>query len=355
MKTRKFTYAALLASLFLFFFSSKALAKEEEGSGFGYTVSAELNGKQIDPDTSYFYIQTTPNEEQQLKVKVQSTQKAPTKVKVYTTNAFTGDNGTIEYTEDAKLLDPSLTEPMSSILEVETPSITVENYEEKEAVFKLKPPAENYSGVKMGVLVFELDDGDSKAAVANKFAYRIGVVTSENGDDYRDSKTLNLLDAKSTLHIGKKVVLATLQNTEPKVLDNLEIVAEVKEKGSKSVLKKKKVENYTMAPNSRFDFKIDWGTSAVRAGTYMLVMNANNGYSEWKFEKEFTITGEQAKKMNEESSFKIITPTWIKVVATLSGILTAGIVISLLLRRKKMELDWKKRRKRKRKKKKEKG
>jgi hypothetical protein len=353
MKTHKFTYAALFASLFLFFFSNKALAKEEEDpSGFGYTVSAVLNSKQIDPEVSYFYIQTTPNEEQQLKVKVQSTQKEPVKIKVYTTNAITAGNGRIEYTDDAKLLDTSLTVTMSSLLEVETPSITVENFEEKEAVFKLKPPAENYEGVKMGALVFELDDSEGKGAVSNKFAYRVGIITSENGDDYRDSKTLNLLEAKSTLLRGKKVVLSTLQNNEPKILSNLEINAEVKEKGSNKVLKKKKVNDYSLAPNSHLDFEIDWGTAAVKAGTYTLVMNANNGYSEWAFEKEFTITGEQAKKMNEESGFKIITPFWIKVVAILSFVLLGVVLLLLRARRNKFEAEWKKRRKRKKRKKK---
>ncbi|OJG51487.1 hypothetical protein RV06_GL001628 [Enterococcus haemoperoxidus] len=315
-------------------------------------MSAVLNGKQIDPEKSYFYIQTVPGEEQLLKVKVKSTQKEPIKLKIYATDAFTGDNGTIEYTNDKKMLDTTLHDPISSILKVETPSLTVGNFEEKEAIFKLIPPTEHYKGVKMGALVFEVDDSENEEQVSSKFSYRIGLTISETGDDYKDSKTLNLIDAKSTLKRGKKMILTTLQNPEPKILSNLEIIAEVKEKDSQKVLKKKKVEDYMLAPNSHFDFEMDWGTGTVRAGNYILTMNANDGYSDWKFEKEFTITGEQAKTMNDESGFKIITPTWIKAATIFCLSLMLIIVSMLFVRRKRMEIEWKKKRKKGKRKKK---
>ncbi|WP_348921581.1 DUF916 and DUF3324 domain-containing protein [Enterococcus rotai] len=349
MKKNKRIYAVLLIICFVMLFPAKSWA--EDSSNLGYTVSAVLNGKQIDPEKSYFYIQTTPGEEQQLKVKVKSTQKEPIKVKIYTTNAFTGENGTIEYTEDKRLLDTTLLQPISAIVKTETPTVTVENYEEKDVLFKLTPPEENYKGVKMGALVFEKDDSESEEQVSSKFAYRVGLITSETGEDYKDSKTLNILDAKSALKRGKKMILATLQNPEPKILSNLEMLAEVREKGQDTVLKKKQVESYMLAPNSQFDFEMDWGTSLVKAGTYILTINANNGYSEWSFEKEFVITSDQAKKMNEESSFKIITPIWIKGAAIIGVILIGIITLFLLLRRKKMEAVWKNRRRKKKKKK----
>ncbi|WP_342669758.1 DUF916 and DUF3324 domain-containing protein [Enterococcus rivorum] len=345
----------LCALLVLGVFPSTALAKDDEGAeSLGYVVSTVRSGKQIDPEKTYFYLKTVPGEEQELKVKVKSTQKEPIKIKVYSEDAYTGVGGTIEYTEDKKLLDATLEKPITSLVKIETPSITVENFEEKEAIIKLTPPIENYSGVKMGVLVFELDDGDSKEMVSSKFAYRVGLMISETGDDYLDSKTLHLLEAKSTIVRGKKMILANLQNPEPKVLANMEMVAEVKSKGSQTVLKKKAVQNYSMAPNSSFNFEIDWGTAAVNPGAYTLTLTAANEYNDWKFEKDFTISGTQARKMNEESAFKIITPTWIKVGAIVALILTGIIVVLIFSRRKKMEAEWKKRRKKRKKRKKKK-
>lgn len=347
MKKNNFTYVALLVVFFLVLLPSQVFAKES--SNLGYTVSAVLNGKQIDPEKSYFYIQTTPAEEQTLKVKVKSTQIEPVKLKIYATNAFTGDNGTIEYTDNKQLLDETLSQPISAVLKIESPSLTVKNFEEKEAIFKLVPPKESYAGIKMGALVFEIDDSENESQVSNKFAYRIGLITSESGDDYKNSKTLNLLETKSTIKRGKKMILTTFQNPEPKILNDLEIYAEVKEKGKSAILKKKTVENYMLAPNSHFDFEIDWGTAAVKAGTYVVQIKATNEYNDWTFEKEFTISGAQAEKMNQESSFKIVTPRWIKVTASLCMLLMGIVIIFIFIRRKKMEIEWRQRRKKKKK------
>ncbi|MFD1900829.1 DUF916 domain-containing protein [Enterococcus termitis] len=202
MKTNKFICLALLAGLFMFLFPTYSMA-EDSGETLGYAVTAVPSGKQIDTTKTYFYIQTTPGEEQELVVKVKSTQKDPVKIKVRIEDAFTGDKGTLEYTADKKLLDSTLTDPLSSIVKVENPSITVEDFEEVEAKFTLTPPKESYPGVKMGVLVFELDEEDD-SVVGNGFAYRIGFIASETGEDYENSQTLNLLDAKSEIVRGKK-------------------------------------------------------------------------------------------------------------------------------------------------------
>ncbi|WP_339099535.1 hypothetical protein IGL98_003055 [Enterococcus sp. DIV0840] len=277
MKKNNYIAVLLLMGLCFILFPNRAHAADN----LGYTVSAVPSSKQIDFEQSYFYLQTTPGEKQQLKVKVKSTQKEPVKIKIYPTDAYTGEKGTIEYTEDSKLLDETLKEPVSSLVKVETPTITVENFEEKEVTIQLTPPKESYSGVKMGVLVFELDDsGEKKSMVKNKFSFRLGLVISETGDDYRDSKSLNLLEAKSTLRRGKKMVLATLQNPEPKVLSDLEIQAEVKEKESNKIIKKETVKGYKMSPNSRFDFEMDWGTATIKGGTYVLNMTVTNGYND---------------------------------------------------------------------------
>ncbi|EOH96639.1 hypothetical protein UAW_01804 [Enterococcus haemoperoxidus ATCC BAA-382] len=353
MKKNRYVYLLFFLGLVLFTFPNQSHADEQ--SNLGYTVSAVRSAKQIDPEKTYFYLQTKPGEEEQLKVRVKSTQKEAVNLKIYVTDAYTGDSGTIEYTEDEKLFDSTLKAPISSMVQVETPSMKIENFEEKEATFKLTPPKDSYPGIKMGALVFELDNPEEKERVKTKFSYRVGLFTSESGDDYKDSKTLNLLDVKSTLKRGKKMVLASLQNPEPKVLSNLSVTAEVTEKGKQNVLKKIKVENYMLAPNSHFDFEMDWGTAAVRAGTYIVKMNANNSYNDWNFEKEFIISGEQAKKMNEDSGFKIITPNWMKLVAVLLLITTFVITGVLLNRRKKMEIQWKKYKKRKKRKKKKEG
>ncbi|WP_086314961.1 hypothetical protein A5821_002518 [Enterococcus sp. 7F3_DIV0205] len=350
MKTNKILYVLLLISFFSFVFPQKVNAKEE--TNLGYTVSAVRSSKQIDPEKSYFYIQTSPGVEEELKVKVKSTQKEKVRIKIYAEDAFTGDGGTIEYTTDSKALDETLKDPISSLTTIETPNISVENYEEKEVVIKVKPPKLPYDGIKMGALVFQLENKDEEETVGNKFSYRIGLFASETGDDYKNSKTLNLTEVKASIKRGKKMVLGTLQNPESKILTNLQLMATIQEKGKTDIVKEKKVENYMLAPNSHFDLEMDWGTNQIKAGTYILKIKGNNQLNEWSFEKEFIISGEQAKKMNEESGFKIITPTWVKIATILSFIGVVLLVIGLVIRRKKLTKEWQKRKNRRKRKRK---
>lgn len=349
MKNKLWLYGILLISFFCLVKTIPAQA--EESSNLGYTVSAVLTSKQIDKEKSYFYLQTNPAEEQEIEVKVKSTQKEPVKVAVYTTNAFTDSNGTIEYSVPTEGKNMLISDPVTSLVKVENPSITVGNFEEKTAKFKITPPKESYEGVKMGALVFELDDGESDEQVSSKFAYRIGFIISETGDEFKNGAELNLTGVKSSLKGGKKMVLATLQNPEPKVLSNLSITTEIKAKDSSEVVNKKKVNSYMMAPNSQFDFEIDFGRDTVKAGTYILTMAANNEFKDWSFTKEFTISASQAKEMNENTVFKVVTPTWIKGVTIGEFILLIGAMIFQIVRRKKMESIWQKKRRNKKRKK----
>lgn len=129
---------------------------------------------QIDPEKSYFYVKTTPGEVQTLEARVKSTKKEAVHLNIYGSNAITGDGGTIEYENDVSKIDKTLKEPLTSLITIETPEITVENFEEKIIHIKLTPPKEIYQGVKMGALIFSLDKGSEKK-VALQQNFHIGL------------------------------------------------------------------------------------------------------------------------------------------------------------------------------------
>lgn len=338
----KIFYLVFLCLFSVLFLTDVANAADKEDT-LGYTVNLVEPNTQIDPTKSYFYVKTTPGEAQTLEVRIKSTKKEEVKIKIYGVNAITGDAGTIEYSEDKTLYDETLKEPITSMLKVETPEITVGNYEEKTVKIRLTPPKEPYEGVKMGAIVFALDQGkQAKNGVSTEFSYRVGLIASQSGDEFNNGQTLNLNSVKASIKRGKKMVLATLQNPEPKVLENLNIIATMTKKGSDEVVKRKDVENYTLAPNSMFDFEMDWGIAELPSGTYTLKLDASNDYQEWQLSKEFTITNQQAKKINEESAFKIVTPDWIKIGTVVLIILTVVTIALVFIRRRQWEQQWKK-------------
>ncbi|OJG75684.1 hypothetical protein RV12_GL000023 [Enterococcus quebecensis] len=318
------------------------MARDDENN-LGYTVTLVQSNTQIDPNKSYFYVKTTPGEAQTLEVRIKSTKKDPVHIKIYGTNAITGDGGTIEYSDDKTYYDATLKDPITSMIQVQTPDLTIGNYEEKTVEIQLTPPKEMYDGVKMGAIIFALDqEQKEKSGVSTEFSYRVGVITAESGDEFNNAQILNLNSVKASIKRGKKMVLAKLQNPEPKVLENVSIVATMTKKDTAEVVKRKSVENYSMAPNSVFDFEMDWGIAALPSGTYNLKLDASNDYQEWQLSKEFIITNEQAKKMNEESVFKIITPDWIKGTTIFLIAVNGLIMLTILFRRKNWEKQWKK-------------
>lgn len=324
---------------------STVFASKDDENVLGYAVKAIQPSTQLDQDKTYFYVQTVPGEEQTLEVKVQSTRKEPIDLEVTVEDAMTGDNGEIAYkTPDNKDMnyDETLKDPVSSMIEVETPKLTVGNFEEKIVRLKLTPPKEHYKGVKIGAISIGIADKVDNKGIKTGFSYEIGAIFSETGEEFNNSESLNLKGVRAELYHGKKMVLATLQNPEPKVLENLTIDATVKSKKSGDVVKEKKVQGYTMAPNSNFKFGLDWGIANIPSGAYILEMDVKNDFNNWTFKKEFQITGKQANEINAGSPYKIITPLNVQIATVILGILTVMIVFFQFRRKNKWERRWKK-------------
>ncbi|WP_314060954.1 WxL protein host-binding domain-containing protein [uncultured Vagococcus sp.] len=310
-----------------------AEAAEGQPDPLGFTVQAIRPDTQIEINKSYFFIETKPEVSQVLKVKLKGMKKEPVKVKAFVTNGVTGGSGNLEYEADIQNLDETLQHPLTEITSFSETEIVLENFEEKIIDVIVTPPKESYEGIKLGALIFELVEEEevTKQAVASKYQYRVGLLTTETGEEYEDAKNLDLISAKLGLKLGRKEVSAVIHNPEPKIADNLKIEAIVTKKGSDNVLKKQLVENARMAPNSTYDFSIDWGLDTVKPGDYVVKVHAQNDQAEWNWQKDFSVSGESAKKLNEETPFQLVLPKWVPVavVATIGAIILVVVVLTV--------------------------
>lgn len=332
----------LIATTMLLGLHGISVTKVEAAEGVDFSIEPIYTRTQIDSDAGFYYLTTEPGKEQTLEVKLLSSSEEQVKLKIEGTNAFTQGNGQMSYTSDLKLNDPSLVNPVSSLLTIADEVVTLDPYEVKTIKVKLTPPKESYPGVKAGALEFTQVNDDEKSAVGSITSYRIGVLLSETGDDYHDAKKLILTEAKATQKNSKKVMFGTLQNPDPKVLNGLDIDGTIIDKKSGKVIKKKEGRNYSMAPNSKFDFEFDWGIERIKPGEYTLKIQAENGSESWQLQKDITVSGEQAKKINESSPYQLITPTWTKVITVTFAIATLILSILIMTRKKQREDQWKK-------------
>lgn len=327
----------------LFCVISQQVFAEESNQGIGFSVVPVIPSTQIDPSLGYYYLKTEPSKEQTFEVKLSSQKKEKQQIQLLVQDAYTGANGGLTYGingEKEFKQDETLVNPTSEIVTPVTEVIELEPGEEKVVTFKVTPPKESYEGVKIGRLVFkssEKDKSETQEAIIEEYQYAISIVLSENGDEYINGnlQELTLNEVKPTIKRGKRLVTANLQNPEPKRLMNLDMSATVTKKNSDKVIKETVIPDFQFAPNSNVDLEIDWGLSELAAGEYTLNISTHNSYDDIHLTKDFRITGEQAKKLNKESAFKIKTPTWVKVIAIFNGVLVVIISTTVILRNKK--------------------
>ncbi len=332
----------LIMSLFLtgiiFFKTETVMAKDNEEDKVGFYIQSETSSNQLDNSASYFYVRTKPGEKQTLKVSVVSTRKEPVTIIPVLQDAYSSPYGSIIYSNEDDVMfnrDETMKNSITDIVKMPTQEITVANEEVKVVELEIDPPKEHYDGVKMGRIEF-VTKTDDKETISSPIAYNIGIILAEDGSDFIDSRSLNLVDVKAELWEGKKAVVAKFQNPEPKLIENLTIRTKIKDEKSQKIIKERAVKGFAMAPNSEMQFVLDWGLVKLPAGNFIFEATAESEFENWEFSQKFTITDRQAKDINTESAFTIITPKWVKAFAVVNGVVVAIIVALLFIRRKKM-------------------
>lgn len=296
----------LLHSFVFIFLGILSAVSVFASEGVYFSVSSVIPKNQINKNLSYFDLKVAPSSSQELKVKIFNNKDHEIKVKAMVTPATTCRNGFISYTNLTNY-DESLRHPLSDILKLDQSEYVVPAGGFTTATALLSMPAESYDGIILGGLVFTKADDSFKTAgksqmaaqIENEYQYVVGVMLSEN--DNKVIANMNLKYIKSTLvnyHTGLAV---NLQNDTSVIIPNLKISGTVYKKGSSEVYKSAEKENVKMAPNSNFDFMIDWKNHKFEAGEYRIHVVAQNEEYFWEWDENFTITPEQANDTNKDA------------------------------------------------------
>ncbi len=288
--------------------------------GIYFSVYSVIPENQINKNLSYFDLKVVPSSSQELNVKIFNNKDHEIKVKAMVTPATTCRNGFISYTNLTNY-DESLKYPLSDILKLDKSEYTVPAGSFVTATALLNMPAEPYNGIILGGLVFTKSNDSSEyanedqmsAQIENEYQYVVGVMLSEN--DNKVKANINLKYIKPTLANYHTNLAVNLQNDTPVIIPDLKISGTVYKKGSSEIYKFTEKENIKMAPNSNFDFMIDWQNHKFEAGDYRVHVIAQNEEYFWEWDENFTITPEQANDTNKDAVDLISSiPTWIYIV-----------------------------------------
>ncbi|MGO2962698.1 MAG: DUF916 and DUF3324 domain-containing protein [Carnobacterium maltaromaticum] len=336
--------ALFLMSIGLLFMSFSMRVSAEENPS-NVAISAVIPDNQIDKNKTYFDLLMTPGEEQELEVVLTNSSDEAITMESSVNSAITNDNGVVDYSQAKPRYDKTLKHPLSSIATFEKEQVIPAN-SKKTMKIKLKMPETEIKGIIAGGVYLSAKDNEDKAKnddsgvqIKNKYVYVVGIQlrTREDISDVQPDLVLDkkLIQPKQVNY--RNYLGINLQNKEPVFIRDLTVEAKIYKKGSNEVFVESKNENLKMAPNSNFNYGVNWNNKEFEAGTYRAKVTAiakDYDNKTWNWDEEFTITAKDAKNLNEKAIDLEVekTPIWI-YFAIAGGILLLLIVIIYLIKR----------------------
>ncbi|AOA03381.1 DUF916 and DUF3324 domain-containing protein [Carnobacterium maltaromaticum] len=343
--TKKMALFVMSIGLLFMSFSMRVSAEENPSN---VAISAVIPDNQIDKNKTYFDLLMTPGEEQELEVVLTNSSDEAITMESSVNSAITNDNGVVDYSQAKPKYDKTLKHPLSSIATFEKEQVIPAN-SKKTMKIKIKMPETEIKGIIAGGVYLSAKDNedaekndDSGVQIKNKYVYVVGIQlrTREDISDVQPDLVLDkkLIQPKQVNY--RNYLGINLQNKEPVFIRDLTVEAKIYKKGSNEVFVESKNENLKMAPNSNFNYGVNWNNKEFEAGTYRAKVTAiakDYDNKTWNWDEEFTITAKDAKDakdLNEKAIDLEVekTPIWI-YFAIAGGILLLLIVIIYLIKR----------------------
>ncbi|KXS57681.1 hypothetical protein AWJ02_07490 [Listeria monocytogenes] len=303
-------------------------AQAAEGD-VGYSVQAHIPANQIDKRQTYFDLKMQPKQKQTVEIDVLNSSNEEIQVEAAINYASTNRTGIIDYTKnDLTKKDKSLKYPLPELAEIpdDQKRLTIPVNGKKTVQVMIEMPAESIDGVVLGAVEFKKKNTKETkktkgVSLKNEYSYIVGMQLAES--DKQVKPHMNLLSIKPALLNYHTAIVANLQNDQPVILENLSIDAKVYQQNSDKLLYQTKKANMKMAPNSNFNYSVDWENQELKPGKYKVHLVAKNKEDKWEWTKEFTISSDQAKKANKAALGLEKDYTWMYIVG--------GVLLFILL------------------------
>lgn len=334
----------LLGSVFL---PTNVQAEENPNKGVGYSVQKVSPGNEVDSSSSFYDLAVSPGEQRTIEAKLVNPTNEPIVVvsKIFT--ASTNSNGEINYTMQPVELDRSLKHSVSELVEVAASDAKTEIAPQSEKLVRatINIPQDVEPGVLLGSWYFEkenqnADSNEEGIVINNKYSYALAIKMTVQQEI--EEPNMNLLTVTTGLNNYRKVINANLQNDRPAIVGNLSVTAKITEKGKYDVLYENQSDGMIMAPNSNFAYPVFLNEQPLQPGDYTMRLSATSDDPKWdsqtwEWNQDFTITADDARRLNEEALNDPEPPTnWLIYVIAGLAILVLILLILLIRKRKRV-------------------
>ncbi|EJP81806.1 DUF916 and DUF3324 domain-containing protein [Bacillus cereus] len=313
MKKKLVSLTFVYCIIFTWMFSS--FSNEVFASEFNFSVQTVLPENQVDSAKTYFDLRMNPSQTQVLEINLRNDTAKDVKINPEIYSATTNSNGVVEYGDNQKEKDSSLTYKMEDLVTTEK-EITIPAKGSYSLKIQVKMPDEPFDGmIAGGITLQEANDTekskDRGLSIENRYAYVVAILFHENDNAVSPQLKLNNVFADQVN--ARNVIKANIQNIMPIYMNQMAVDAKITKKGSEEVLYHVNKKGMQMAPHSNFDFPVSLNGDKLMAGDYTLELTASSKGETWEWQKDFKIDSQSAKKLNKKDVSIKKDYTWIYV------------------------------------------
>ncbi|WP_165037957.1 DUF916 and DUF3324 domain-containing protein [Enterococcus sp. ZJ1622] len=349
MKKQK-KYLLIAGLIGMLFFCQQTVDANE----FNFAVTPVIPENQIDKTKTYFDLLLARNASQELTIDLTNDTNENVTIEIGLNNATTNLNGVVEYGPNEITPDKSLKYKLNDIVEVPE-EVTLDPHSSQAVNIKVHMPNDAFDGLIAGGLTFKekkeekMDEKSDGLAITNEYSYVIALLLRENQTAV--APKLNLLAVKADQVNARNVISAKIQNSEATYINQVAVDGTITKKGSTDSLYSISKDEMQIAPNTHFDFPVHLNGKKLQAGTYHIKLDvygnrADDGTytrkketytNHWLLEKDFTISGETASRLNQKDVTIKPDHSWLYMLLLLLILLILFLILFLILKKKRRE------------------
>lgn len=329
-------------SILIFLSIISPLTVQAQEGNVPYSVGAVLPENQINDDATYFDIEMEQGQSQDLEITVYNSSDDPITVSVNNHFAATNSNGIITYDGSIEEPDESMSYPFDEISSIDENEVEVEPLSQETVTVNVTAPDESFDGVILGGLYFTMEpessEEESGLEIQNSYSYALAVQIRETNNDTSVEPELELDEVHPGIVNHRTGLQTQFVNSTPVIIGELEFTGSVYESGSEEPLYTRTDENFTIAPNTKFNYPIMYDNQRLEPGDYIFQATASNNSHEWEFKENFEITEDEADEANETAVELDEDYSWLIYIVIILGIVILLLMIAvfyLFLKRKK--------------------
>lgn len=340
---KKLIKLSIFFGLFVCVFSTYAHAKEENPSydKVGYSVEAILPENQVNSLVTYFDIEMSQKQEQTLRLKIYNHTNEEIKILGGINFAATNENGILVYDGSVSEYDESMKYPFNRIAELNQKEYTIKSKGQSIVEINVKAPSEKFDGEILGGIylkrVFEKKKNNKQNSIGieNEYAYAVAIRIKEKDNNEEVKGNIELKEVFPSLIHHRTGLQTEFRNTTPTLISKLNFIGEVYREGSDRPLYRRSVEQFSVAPNSKFNFPISFENKPLKEGNYIFKGSAKNEKYDFKFERKFTISKIEQEDINEKAVELEKENNFLLYILMMMIFVLLGIIIFILLKNKK--------------------